>query len=84
MVSPEPAEPPVNPPVTVGTDQEYNVPLGTTPFVPFTGEEINSTLLHVNAVILFIVGFGFTTIVTVNEEPLHPNPEVGVTVYVAV
>ena len=33
--------PPVTPPDTTGTDQLYNVPEGTIPFVVFTGVRLN-------------------------------------------
>src|SRR5690349_24476487 len=51
---PDPATPPVIPPVTVGTPQLYVVPAGTIPFVPSTGVTLNAVPLHTIAIILFI------------------------------
>ena len=83
MDVPDPATPPVIPPVTVGALQVYVVPAGTTPFVPSTGVAVNEMPLHTAAVIAVIEGFGLTVTVTVNVLPAQP-PDVGVTVYVAV
>src|ERR1044071_1702383 len=57
---PDPATPPVIPPVTVGTPQLYVVPAGTIPFVPFTGVAVNATALQTVAVIAVTAGVGFT------------------------
>ena len=83
LVDPVPEAPPLNPPLTVGADQLYVVPAGTTPFVGFTGVELKATPLQTILVIAVIEGFGFTVIVKVNGVPAHV-PTVGVTVYVAV
>src|ERR1043166_1782730 len=80
---PDPATPPVIPPVTVGTPQLYVVPTGTIPFVTFNGVTVNVAPLQIVVVKLFIDGLGFTVTVTVNVDPVH-EPDVGVTVYVAV
>jgi hypothetical protein len=77
--APVPEVPPVNPPVTVGADQLYVVPAGTTPLVPFTGVTENPVLPQVVAVMFVIAGVGFTVTVTVNVFP-EQVPEVGVTV----
>ena len=74
-----PEAPPVIPPVTVGADQLYVVPDGTTPFVTLTGVDVKTTPLHTVLVIAVIAGFGFTVTVTVNVVP-EQDPEVGVTV----
>ena len=79
MDDPDPATPPVSPPVTVGALQLYVVPAGTTPFVPFAGVAVNAVPLHTVAVIAFIDGFGLTVTVTVNVLPVQ-LPDVGVTV----
>ena len=83
LVAPVPEAPPVNPPLTVGADQLYVVPAGTTPFVVFTGVELKATPLQTVLVIAVIAGDGFTVTVKVNGVPAHV-PTVGVTVYVAV
>jgi hypothetical protein len=49
----------------VGTDQLYNVPSGTKPFVECTGVTWNSNPSQVTAVIAEIEGRGFTVITTV-------------------
>jgi hypothetical protein len=59
------------------------VPVGTTPFVPLAGVDVKATPLHTVLVIAVIEGFGLTVTVTVNVVP-EQDPEVGVTVYVAV
>ena len=79
MDDPDPATPPVIPPVTVGEVHVYVVPAGTTPFVPFAGVAVNATPLHTVAVIGVIEGCGLTVTVTVNVLPTHV-PDVGVTV----
>jgi hypothetical protein len=66
LAAPAPVVPPVSPPVTIGALQLYVVPAGTIPFVPFTGELVNNTPLHVVAVIALIAGVGFTVTVNVN------------------
>ncbi len=78
-----PLKPPVKPPVTVGADQLYNVPVGTMPFVPFVGVAVKSTPLQLTVVIAVTTAVGFTLMVTVNVEPLQ-LPDNGVTIYVAV
>ena len=72
-----PLKPPVNPPVTVGTDQLYNVPKGTIPFVPFVGVAVNNTPLQLTVVIAVITGVGFTLMDSVNVEPIQ-LPDTGV------
>jgi hypothetical protein len=74
-----PDAPPVIPPVTVGDNQLYVVPEGTTPFVPFTGVELKDVPLHAVLVSAGIEGAGLTVTVTVNGEPAQV-PDVGVTV----
>ena len=82
-----PAAPPVRPPVTIGADQVYVVPLGTmsldTPFVIGT---LNNSLLHAITFLALIKGFGFTVIVTEKGMPwqLPASPDTGVTVYTTV
>jgi len=83
LVDPVPEAPPLNPPLTVGADQLYVVPAGTTPFVVFAGVELKATPLQTVLVIAVIEGFGFTVTVNVKGVPAHV-PTVGVTVYVAV
>ena len=74
-----PDAPPVMPPVTVGDNQLYVVPEGTTPSVPFTGVEVKDMPVHTVLVSAVIEGVGLTVTVTVNEDPTHV-PDVGVTV----
>ena len=74
-----PVAPPVNPPVTDGAAQEYVVPEGTKPFVPFAGVVENATALQTAAVIALTAGVGLIVAVTVKVEPVQA-PEVGVTV----
>ena len=74
-----PNAPPVMPPVTVGDNQLYVVPEGTTPFVPFTGVEVKEISVHTVLVSAGIEGVGLTVTVTVNGEPAQV-PDVGVTV----
>ena len=83
LVAPVPEAPPVIAPVTVGADQLYVVPVGTTPFVVLTGVELKATPLQTVVVIAVMAGFGLAVTVTVNGVPAQ-LPEVGVTVYVAV
>ena len=83
LVADVPEAPPVIAPVTVGADQLYVVPVGTTPFVVLTGVELKATPLQTVLVIAVIEGFGFTVTVNVKGVPAHV-PVVGVTVYVAV
>ena len=83
LVADVPEAPPVIAPVTVGADQLYVVPVGTTPFVVLTGVELKATPLQTVLVIAVIAGDGFTVTVRVNGVPAHV-PTVGVTVYVAV
>ena len=65
LVAPVPETPPVNPPLTVGADQLYVVPAGTTPFVVFTGVELKAIPLQTVLVIAVIEGFGLIVIVSV-------------------
>jgi hypothetical protein len=51
--------------------------------VPLAGVDVKATPLHTVLVIAVIEGLGFTVTVTVNVVP-EQDPEVGVTVYVAV
>ncbi len=83
LAAPLPLAPPVKPPVTVGVDQLYVVPAGTMPSMPFTGIEVKPTPPHVVATMLLIVGSRFTVTTTVKAVPIH-EPDVGVTMYVAV
>ena len=76
---PVPDKPPVSPPVTIGTDQLYVVPAGTTPLVPLTGVVVNSIPLHVVADIELIVAFGLTVTVNWKVAPVQ-LPVNGVTV----
>ncbi len=66
-----PAAPPVIPPVTTGAGHVYVVPAGTIPSVTFTGETVNGTMLHVDAVMLVIAGLGLTVTVIVNAAPVQ-------------
>jgi hypothetical protein len=50
---------------------------------PFTGVTVNTEPLQAVAVLFAIVAAGLTVTVTVKVGPVH-EPEVGVTVYVAV
>jgi hypothetical protein len=79
MLAPDPAAPPVRPPVTAGTPHVYVVPAGTIPLVTFTGVAVKAEALHVEVVILVIAGTGLTVTVTVKVDP-GQVPEVGVTV----
>ena len=74
-----PVTPPVNPPVTAGADQLYNVPEGTIPFIPSVGVTVNVTPLQVTPVIAAIDTLGFTVTVTVNVAPVQ-LPDNGVTI----
>ena len=58
--------PPVNPPVTIGTDHVYNVPAGTMPLVPLVGVTLNATPLQLTVVIAVITAVGLIVTVTVN------------------
>ena len=75
--------PPVNPPVTLGALQLYNVPAGTMPSVRFVGLTVNATPLQLTELIAVITAVGLIVIVTVNVVPVH-DPDNGVTIYVAV
>jgi hypothetical protein len=83
MDDPDPATPPVKPPVTTGTPQLYVVPAGTILPPPLAGVTVNVPPLQITVVWFVTNGIGFTVTVTVNVEPTQA-PEVGVTVYVAV
>ena len=74
-----PVTPPVNPPVTAGADQLYNVPEGTIPLVPFVGVTVKLVPLQITLVIAVTTAVGFTVTVTVNVVPLQ-LPETGVTI----
>ena len=78
-----PDKPPVMPPVTIGADQLYNVPLGTIPLVLFTGVALKVTPLQVVAVIGVITAVGFKVNVKINDAPTPQLTVVGVMVYVA-
>jgi len=79
MLAPEPAAPPVIPPVTTGAGQLYVVPAGTTPLVPLTGVILKATPVQTVAVIGVIAAAGFTVTVRLKLAPAHV-PDVGVTV----
>jgi len=77
------AAPPVMPPDTTGTGQEYVVPAGITPLVPFAGVRLNVPPLRIVAVPGVTAGTGLTVTVTVNGAPAQlprAADEVGVTV----
>jgi hypothetical protein len=76
---PLPEFPPVTPPVTVGADQTYVVPAGTTPLVMLTGDTVSVASLQAEELIGAIAGLGFTVTITEKSTPVQ-NPEVGVTV----
>jgi hypothetical protein len=76
---PEPATPPVIPPVTTGADQLYVVPAGTMLGPLFAGVTVNAVPLQTVVVRSCIDGLGLTVTVTVNGRPAQV-PEVGVTV----
>lgn len=80
---PEPASPPVNPPVTTGAVQIYVVPAGTVPLVTLTGVTVKVPPLQITAVIGVTEGFGLIVTTIVNGVPVQV-PDKGVTVYVAV
>ena len=67
------------PPVTVGTDQLYNVPEGMIPLVLSVGDKINGIPLQLTSVKLLTLAFGETVTVTVNGAPLQ-EPDNGVTI----
>ena len=69
---------PVRLPVVDGADQVYVVPAGTTPFVPFVGEEVKLAPLQIVAVIAVMVALGFRLIVSENTAPVQV-PDNGVT-----
>jgi len=79
MFAPDPARPPVIPPVTVGAVQAYVVPAGTIPFVTSTGVIVNVPPLQIVVLIAVTDGLGSTRTVTVNVAPVHPFAE-GVTI----
>jgi hypothetical protein len=62
------------------------VPDGTTPFIEFTGVEVNTDPLQTSLVIEVIVATGFTVTINVNveEHVLGAVPDVAVIVYIAV
>ena len=79
MLAPEPAAPPVMPPVTTGAGQLYVVPAGTTPLVMLTGVTEKGVPLQADAVMLVIAAAGRTVIVNVKLAPVQV-PDKGVTV----
>jgi hypothetical protein len=79
MLAPEPATPPVRPPVTIGAAQLYVMPGGTTPLVIFKGVIVNALSLQTIEEIGVIAGLGFTVTSIVKSAPIQ-LPEVGVTV----
>ena len=74
-----PIAPPVNPPVTTGAPQLYNVPAGTTPFVPLVGVTVNNTPLQLTPVIAFTLATGLIVTVKVKADPVQ-LPDTGVTI----
>jgi len=74
-----PLAPPVTPPVTLGTDQEYVVPGGTVPFTPSVGEILNGLPVQAIAVKELIEGIGKTVNVRVKGFP-EPQAVLGVIV----
>ena len=63
--------PPVNPPVTTGSeDHAYVVPVGTIS-VPLLGDTVNPVPLHVLAVLLAIFAFGLTVSVNDFVDPVQ-------------
>ena len=74
-----PGAPPVNPPLTLGALQLYNVPAGTIPFVLFIGLTVNATPLQLTELIAVITAVGLIVIVTVNVAPVQ-LPDNGVTI----
>ena len=70
--------PPVNPPVTLGALQLYNVPAGTIPSVRLVGLTVKATPLQLTELIAVITAVGLIVIVTVNVAPVH-DPDNGVT-----
>lgn len=83
MLAPEPATPPVSPPVTTGAAQLYVMPGGTIPLVIFTGVMVNALSLQTIEEIGVMAGLGFTVTSIVKSAPVQ-LPEVGVIVYIAV
>lgn len=79
MLAPEPATPPVSPPVTTGAAQLYVMPGGTTPLVIFTGVIVNALSLQTIEETGVMAGLGFTVTSIVKSAPVQ-LPEVGVTV----
>ena len=79
ILEPLPDTPPVIEPVTDGVVQVYVVPLGTIPFVLFTGVDVKAAPVQTALVIAVMLGLGLTVTVTVKEEP-EQEPDVGVTV----
>ena len=73
-----PDTPPVSPPDIPGTDQLYNVPLGTIPLAPFTGVTLNNTPSQLIDVIGVITAVGFKVNVKINDVPVPQLTVVGV------
>ena len=76
--------PPVNVPLPPGAFHVYVVPVGTMPFVLFTGVILKNTPLQLTALIGLIDAVEFTVTVTVNVAFAPHKVDVGVIVYVAV
>ena len=70
--APDPATPPVKPPVTVGAPHVYVVPAGTMLPPPFAGVTVNVAPLQIVDAWFVIDGTGLTVTSTVNIEPVHP------------
>ncbi len=71
-----PEPPPVTPPDNVGGPHENNVPVGTFPCVPFTGESAKAIALNAVPVNVVMLAIGLTVTITVNEL-LIPQGVVG-------
>ena len=52
-----------------GADQEYKVPKGTIPFIPFVGVALKVVPVQATAVIELITAEGFTVTKTLNTAP---------------
>ena len=72
--------PPVNPPVTPGTDQLYVVPTGTIPFTPSVGVTVNNTPLQLTVLIAVITAVGLSVTVKVKLLPIPQLTIFGVTI----
>ena len=76
--------PPVNPPVTLGALQLYNVPSGTIPLVRFVGLTVKATPLQLTELIAVITAVGLIVTVNVNVVATPQFNVLGVMIYVAV